>query len=175
LESSSEGSNWAPLHEPSSEGSQADYRRRCKFDSSFDYDSDSIYAIIFRMVCTHCGSQSHHTGHSACANYCTLRKESGQPSSFKAAHPSIQRGTSTRIKSSSYQGPGVKELETIAHKGSIKTATALVHTLQARMRTSPTQPGYASHRAMLCYHLTRDPELENHSTFAFSSWLSQCT
>ena len=98
MESSSEGSNWAPLHEPSSEGSQADYRRRCKFDSNFDYDSDSIYAIIFRMVCTHCGSQSHHTGHSACANYCTLCKESGQPSSFKAAHPSIQRGTSTRIK-----------------------------------------------------------------------------
>ena len=29
------------------------------------------------MVCTHCGSQSHHTGHSACANYCTLCKEPG--------------------------------------------------------------------------------------------------
>ncbi len=36
-----------------------------------------IYAIIFRMVCAHCASELHHTGHSACAKYCTLCKESG--------------------------------------------------------------------------------------------------
>ena len=83
-----------------------------------------------------------------------VNEELAQLDAFKAAHPSIQRGTSTRIKSSSYQGPGVKELETIAHKGSIKTATALVQTFQDRMRTSPTEPGYASHREMLCYHLS---------------------
>ena len=29
------------------------------------------------MVCAHCGSESHHTGHSACAKYCTLCKEPG--------------------------------------------------------------------------------------------------
>ena len=29
------------------------------------------------MVCAHCGSESHHTGHSACAKYCTMCKESG--------------------------------------------------------------------------------------------------
>ncbi len=29
------------------------------------------------MVFAHCGSESHHTGHSACAKYCTLCKESG--------------------------------------------------------------------------------------------------
>jgi hypothetical protein len=40
-ESSSEG--YLPLDELSSEGS--DYR--CKFHSNFDYDFDSIYAIIF--------------------------------------------------------------------------------------------------------------------------------
>jgi len=29
------------------------------------------------MVCAHCGSESHHTGQSACAKYCTLCKEPG--------------------------------------------------------------------------------------------------
>jgi hypothetical protein len=29
------------------------------------------------MVCAHCGSESHHTGHSACAKYCTLCNEAG--------------------------------------------------------------------------------------------------
>ena len=29
------------------------------------------------MVCAHCGSESHRTGYSGCANYCTLCKEPG--------------------------------------------------------------------------------------------------
>ena len=29
------------------------------------------------MVCAHCGSKSHHTGHSACEKYCTLCAQSG--------------------------------------------------------------------------------------------------
>ena len=29
------------------------------------------------MVCANCGSESHHTGHSACQNYCTLCAQSG--------------------------------------------------------------------------------------------------
>ena len=35
----------------------------------------------------------------------------------------------------------IQELETIGHKASIKTATALVQTFQDRLRTSPTEPG----------------------------------
>ena len=35
----------------------------------------------------------------------------------------------------------IRELETIAHKGSITTATALVQTFQERKHTAPTEPG----------------------------------
>jgi hypothetical protein len=63
----------------------------------------------------------------------------------------------------------IKELETIGHKGSIKTATALVQTFQERKHTAPTEPAYASHRAMLCYHLTRDPSWKPVAQFALWS------
>jgi len=38
---------------------------------------DSIYTIFFRMVCAHCGSESHRTNSSNCPNYCTLCKQPG--------------------------------------------------------------------------------------------------
>jgi hypothetical protein len=50
----------------------------------------------------------------------------------------------------------IAELELIAHEASVNIANALETTFQARMHTSPTTPGYASHRAQLCYHLTQD-------------------
>jgi hypothetical protein len=37
----------------------------------------SIFPAISRMVCAHCDSESHHTGHSVCTKYCTPHKERG--------------------------------------------------------------------------------------------------
>lgn len=64
----------------------------------------------------------------------------------------------------------INELETIAHKGSIKTATALVQTFQDRMRTSPTEPGTL--RIAKCY-ATISHEIPSSKTIAqFALWSS---
>jgi hypothetical protein len=60
----------------------------------------------------------------------------------------------------------IAELELLAHEHSVNTATALEATFQAKMKTSATNPEYASDRARLCYHLTQNlAQTPSHTSF----------
>jgi hypothetical protein len=60
----------------------------------------------------------------------------------------------------------IAELELLAHEHSVNTAIALEATFQAKLKIPPTDPGYASNRARLCYHLTQNlAQTPSHTMF----------
>ena len=93
------------------------------------------------MVCTHCGSQSHHTGHSACANYC---KEPGHRQKraeckFRVCSKCGGSGHSATECTQT----GCSECGSTTHKSALSFACPglpQVHQLQRHARTEGPQP-----------------------------------
>ena len=106
-------------------------------------------------VCIKCGASGHsatecnQTGCSECGNTTHKRRATFKIVECSSLDPNKLFGQSLIIRR-------IAELELLAHEHSVNTASALEATFQAKMHISPTDPGYASNRARLCYHLTQN-------------------